>query len=164
MTQTDSGIDRPAELLPRFLAKLVDFVLLGVVNFVLVSSFLIGVLFGGSGATAFGMMGEFGPAGIVSAVVSALLYVAYFSLMESSLGQTLGKMLLGLRVEGRGGGKPGLEAAVRRNAWMLLAVMPWLGGVAQFVAAIAIAVTINSSPTNTGWHDDVGGTRVVKTA
>ena len=35
---------------------------------------------------------------------------------------------------------------------------------AQLAAAIYIAVTINSSPTRTGWHDQfAGGTRVVRT-
>ena len=39
---TSGGVGRPAELMPRFLARLLDFVLLAVVNGVLVSFVVAG--------------------------------------------------------------------------------------------------------------------------
>jgi uncharacterized RDD family membrane protein YckC len=45
---------------------------------------------------------------------------------------------------------------------MLLNLIPWVGGLLWFVAAIAIAFTISSSPTKQGWHDNAaGGTQVI---
>ena len=97
-------------------------------------------------------------------LITAAITIAYFALMESSSGQTLGKMLLGLRTEGPGGGKPTMEQALKRNAWYGLAVIPFLGGLAQLAAIIYIAVTISNSANKVGWHDTfAGGTRVVKT-
>ena len=161
--QPSAGTAVSADLGIRFLAKLIDFILLGVVSFLVISTLIVGTFFGTSDASMFAMMDGLAPAGILSSVLSSLLYVAYFTFMESSRGQTVGKMVLNLRVEGPGGRDPSLEVAFKRNAWILLAIIPWLGGFAQLAAAIAIAVTIGSSPTNTGWHDDfAGGTRVVK--
>ena len=160
--QPGQGVARPTDLLNRFLAKLIDGILLAIINLVVVSPFIVGTLLGTPRTNLVGMMGGFGLAGIVSSAITTLLYVAYFTLMEASRGQTVGKMLLNLRVEGADGREPTLEMAFKRNAWLLLTLIPWLGGLAQLVAAIAIAVTISSSPANTGWHDDIAGTRVLK--
>jgi hypothetical protein len=38
-----------------------------------------------------------------------------------------------------------------------------IGGLAELVIVIVIAVTINNSPTKQGWHDNLaGGTKVIK--
>ncbi|MEX2324910.1 MAG: RDD family protein [Nitriliruptoraceae bacterium] len=162
-----SGGGQPADLLNRFLAKLIDGVLLAIVNTIIVSTLLVGSMMGAGGTSRSGMnfIGGFSGTGFVAGVVSALIVVGYFVLMESSRGQTIGKMLLKLKVEGPAGGNPNMNVAIKRNAWMLLSIVPVVGGVAQFVVAIVIAITISNSATNTGWHDDfAGGTRVVKLA
>jgi hypothetical protein len=42
-------------------------------------------------------------------------------------------------------------------------IIPFIGGLLTLVAVIVIAVTINSSPTKQGKHDELaGGTQVVK--
>jgi uncharacterized RDD family membrane protein YckC len=91
--------------------------------------------------------------------------------MESSRGQSLGKMALKLHTRGPDGGNPTLEQAVRRNIWAgaaVLAIVPvvggLIGGLLELVAVIVIAVTINGDPVaRQGWHDKfAGGTRVVK--
>jgi len=42
-------------------------------------------------------------------------------------------------------------------------IIPFIGGLLGVVAIIVIAVTINSSPTKQGKHDELaGGTQVVK--
>ena len=165
-----SQAGQPADLMPRFLARLIDYVILAIVNVVIVAVVVIGAVmgdtagFGGFGATN-------SAAGAVSAVLGAILYVGYFSLMESSRGQTVGKMAMGLRVQGPDGNRPTMGEAVKRNAWAglgALGVVPviggLIGGLLQLAAVIYIAVTINTNvATRQGWHDQfAGGTRVVK--
>jgi uncharacterized RDD family membrane protein YckC len=165
-----SQAGQPADLMPRFLARLIDYVILLVVNVVIVAVVVIGAImgdtagFGGFGATNFA-------AGAVSAVLGAILYVGYFSFMESSRGQTIGKMALGLTVQGPDGNRPTMAEAVKRNAWAglgVLGIVPviggLIGGLLQLAAVIYIAVTINNNvATRQGWHDQfAGGTRVVK--
>jgi uncharacterized RDD family membrane protein YckC len=156
--------------MPRFLARLIDGVILAVVNAVLVAAVVIGAImgdsagFGGFGAQDFASRA-------VSSVLAAVLYVGYFALMESSRGQTVGKMVLGLTVQGPDGRRPTIAEAVKRNAWAglgVLGVVPvvggFVGGMLQLAAVIYIAVTINANvATRQGWHDQfAGGTRVVK--
>ncbi|MGN6129538.1 MAG: RDD family protein [Nocardioidaceae bacterium] len=163
-----SGVGQPADLLMRFLARLIDYVLLWIVTALVVSVVVVGILMGGP--RGFLDTGPSYLAGVVSAVLTAAIYLGYFTVMEASLGQTVGKMLLKLRTEGPGGARPTLEQALRRNVWVafgLLGLIPVVGGVigwlAQLAAMIAIAVTINNSPTRQGWHDHFGGgTRVIR--
>jgi uncharacterized RDD family membrane protein YckC len=170
MEHSSTGVGQPADLLNRFLARLVDFVLLFVVNMVLVSVVIVGAVMGSS-AGAFGVGEGAGyAASAVMSILTAALYLGYFAVMESRTGRTLGKMALKLETRGPGGGKPSLEEALKRNAFTALGVLgivPLIGGVvgglASLAAVIAIAVTINSSATRQGWHDTfAGGTSVVK--
>jgi uncharacterized RDD family membrane protein YckC len=163
------GVGQPADLLKRFLARLIDFILVGIVNAILTA--IVGGIFdvtmnsyGGYSAS-----GTFA-ASAISGVISAVLYLAYFTLMESRNGQTLGKMLLKLQTQGPGGGTPTTEQALRRNIWTGLGILsivpilgPIVGGLGQLIAEIMIAVTISQSPVNEGWHDRfAGGTRVIR--
>jgi uncharacterized RDD family membrane protein YckC len=92
--------------------------------------------------------------------------------MESTYGQTVGKMVLKLRVYGPDGtSNPTLEQALRRNIWTafpLAFIIPVVGqliaGLGALIAEILIAVGINNDTVNRqAWHDHfAGGTRVVK--
>lgn len=169
----NTGIGQPAELLPRFLARLIDFILVGIVNGVLVSVFVIGSLMDGD-VDSFGTWGmnngSAWAAGAVSSILSTAITLGYFTFMEHNRGQTVGKMLLKLETRGPDGGRPTMEQAVKRNAFTaigLLGIIPVIGlisGLLSLVAVIMIAVTINNnSVTRRGWHDDfAGGTQVVK--
>jgi hypothetical protein len=88
----------------------------------------------------------------------------YFVAFEVGVGWTLGKKVLGLEVRGPGGApKPDLKQSAIRNAWTLLPVIPYLGGLLAFIAIVVIAVTISGSPTKQGKHDELaGGTEVVR--
>lgn len=115
--------------------------------------------------------------GTAVSVVSALGLTWYFVWYESAEGQTLGKQVLRLRTIGPGGGFPGKMQALRRNGFVavvslaaLLAVaLPagaWivagLAGAGVALYAVAVGVTIRSSPSNQGMHDRFAGdTRVV---
>jgi uncharacterized RDD family membrane protein YckC len=158
------GAGTPADLGPRFLARLIDHVLLGIVISIIIVPIIIASAFAEATGAGVGLFTtSFSGASFISGLVSAVIVIAYFALMESQMGQTVGKMVLGLRTEGPNGGKPTLEQAIRRNAWYALAIIPILGGLAQLAIAIYIAVTISNSATRTGWHDTfAAGTRVVR--
>ena len=156
------GGTRPGELLDRFLARFIDGIIVGVVYVIVAIVLIFGVIVtsGSSYVVAF-----------VSAIVLTALQLGYFVFMETSRGQTVGKMVMKLRVVGPGGGNPTVEESVRRNIWMLAglaSIVPIIGGligaVAQLVAVIMIAVGINNDPVNRqAWHDHFAGeTRVLK--
>ncbi len=159
---------RPGELLDRFLARLIDSVLLFVVNLVLIVPILIAAL-GIDGATGFGVGTSFA-AGAVTAVLSTVIYLGYFGFMESNQGRTVGKMVMKLRVIGSAGGKPTLEEALKRNIWMglpILGIVPVIGGLVaslgQLAAVIMIAIGINNDPAERKpWTDKFAGTQVLK--
>ena len=138
----------------RFGARLLDTLILFVPF--LVISFVLAL--GGTLGTGVG----FDPAGFLLNVVFTVAVIGYFAWFESSSGQTLGKKALGIRTVGPGGGLPTTAQAAKRNAWYLLGLIPFLGGLAQLAVVIAIAVTISSDPRDQGVHDKFAeGTTVV---
>ncbi|MDD9207103.1 RDD family protein [Georgenia sp. 10Sc9-8] len=167
------GYGQPADVMPRFLARLLDFLIVGITYGIVVSFIIVGLIMGTSDAGTVGMMGggDLGAVDVVSTILSALVLLAYFSLMESYIGRTLGKMIMKLEVRGADGGRPTLGEAVRRNAWTALGIVgivPFVGWllswVLQLAAAVAIAVTVsNDTVTRQGWHDRFAdGTTVVR--
>lgn len=159
---------RPGELLDRFLARLIDMVILFVVNLIIGIAIIAGAL-GLNGASSFGLGGSFA-ASAITAVITAVINLGYFAYMESSQGKTVGKMVMKLRVESETGGKPTLEQAAKRNIWVaapILGVIPILGGligsVLELVAIIMIAVGINSDAVRRQpWTDKFANTQVIK--
>jgi uncharacterized RDD family membrane protein YckC len=160
---------RPGELLDRFLARLVDGLLLAVVDGIVVTGIVVGAIMGGSGGFPYGASGY--AAAAVSSVLSAALHLAYFGWLESAGGQSIGKAVMRLRVLGPQGGNPTLEQALRRNCWVafgVLGVVPvvggLVGGLATLAAVILIVIGISTDKVGRrGWHDRfAGGTRVVK--
>jgi uncharacterized RDD family membrane protein YckC len=158
------GIGQPADLMTRFLARVIDHVLLFIVQAIIVTTIVFGVIFSTATGGFGGMGGGFGFPGILSSVLAAAIYIGYFAYLESSRGQTLGKMLMKIQVQGPDGQHPSLEVAVKRNAWLALTIVPFLGWLLQLIATIYIAVTINNNTaTRQGWHDEfAGGTKVIK--
>jgi uncharacterized RDD family membrane protein YckC len=169
--QAATGIGQPADLLTRFLAKLIDGILLGVAYSIVVVTIVFGAIFSAaSGGFGFGT-GRGYLASLVGSIVTVAIFLGYYAFMESSRGQTVGKMLVKIEVRGPDGGRPTLEQAVKRNIYFaasLLGIVPIIGGllssVASIVAVVMIAVTINSNTaTRQGWHDEfAGGTSVIK--
>ena len=136
----------PGGLGVRWGARLIDGLLLGIV------AFLLSFFFDDSSRI------------LVTGLFTGLLTFAYFVAMEVTQGRTLGKMALGLSVRGPGGApKPDLKQSAIRNAFTLLPIVPFIGGLLGVIAIVLIAVTINSSPTKQGKHDELaGGTQVIK--
>jgi uncharacterized RDD family membrane protein YckC len=133
-------------LLPRFFARVIDGILVGIV----------GVFIGFVTDTLSSIM--------VTGLFTGLLMFVYFVAFEVTQGWTPGKKLLGLGVHGPGGTpKPDLQQSAIRNAFTLLPIVPFVGGLLGVIAIIVIAVTISSSPTKQGKHDELaGGTQVLK--
>src|SRR5690606_5211757 len=99
---------------------------------------------------------------LLISILSIAISLGYYGWFDSNKGQTLGKMAMKLRVVGPNGGNPTFEESIRRNAWLALSIIPFLGGLIQLGVVIWIAVTINSAPDGRGPHDGwAGGTQVV---
>jgi uncharacterized RDD family membrane protein YckC len=149
-----AGNQEPGSLGLRFAARVIDHVIVAVVAFAL--AFILNLVFHywGGGLIA-----------IINGAISALLTFVYFVALETSRGATIGKKLVGLSVHGAGGAvRPTVQQSATRNAWTLFSIIPFLiGTVLALISVIAIAVTINNSPTKQGIHDKLaGGTQVLK--
>ncbi len=140
------GGQQPGGLILRVAARLIDGIIVNVVAFVL--------------AFAIGSVSNYWVTGLFSGLLMFLYFVAF----ESTQGWTPGKKVFGLSVHGPGGApKPTAQQSAIRNVWTLLNIVPFVGGLLTLIAVIVIAVTINSSPTKQGKHDELaGGTQVVK--
>lgn len=172
--QPMSGPGRPGALGKRFLARFVDSILVGIVSAIVTAIVAPIIAPTGTGSMLGGATGaevQWGAA-VVTTIITVAINLGYFTLLESNRGQTLGKMLVGVRVLGPNGGNPTTTEAVKRNIWVgasILGIVPVVGklfgGIASLVAVISIAVGINNDTvTRKGWHDSfAGGTRVVTT-
>ncbi len=141
-TDGGPGTGAPGELLPRLGARLIDGILVALIG------------------APLGFMLNFGT---VWLLLQAALVFGYFVLLDTYYGTTLGKQLLGMKVVGPGGGTVTIEQAATREAFTLLGSIPFLGPLLALAAWIIIAVTINSSPSKQGKHDELaGGTQVVR--
>lgn len=143
-----NGAPQPGGLVKRFFARVVDGILVSIIG----SLSIVAIL---SPQHLSDVM--------VTGVFTGVLMFVYFLAFETGLGWTPGKKILGLEVRGpHGAAKPTVSQAAIRNAWTLLPVIPFVGGLLAFVAIIVIAVTVNSSPTKQGKHDELaGGTQVI---
>ncbi|MGB0970016.1 MAG: RDD family protein [Mycobacterium sp.] len=136
----------PGGLGIRFGARIIDGIIVGIVGGILVY--------------AIGMSSNV----MITGLFTGLLTFAYYVAFEITQGWTPAKKMLGLSVHGPGGAaKPNFQQSAIRNSWTLLPIVPFIGGLLGVVAIVIIAVTINSSPTKQGKHDELaGGTQVLK--
>jgi uncharacterized RDD family membrane protein YckC len=153
-----NAVGQPGSLLDRFVARFIDGVIVGVASVVINTVLAI-------------ISNSWILTGFVSAVLTAAIYLGYFAYFESSRGQTVGKMVMKLKVFGPDHvSNPTMEQAIRRNVWTafgIAGVIPivgsLLGGLAELAAVILIAININSDPQRQHWFDKfAGGTQVIK--
>jgi uncharacterized RDD family membrane protein YckC len=161
------GVPRPGELMDRFLARLIDFVILiiptGIIYAVMSAIFLDG--FSNS-------VGEYLLFYLFYSIISVAIQLGYFAYFESSRGQTIGKQVMKLKTFAPDGvSNPTMDQALRRNGWLALGLVsiipivgPVIGGLASLAAVILIAVNINGDPVKRQhWFDKfAGGTQVMK--
>lgn len=166
----------PADLLQRSVAKVIDAIALGI-GYGIVWVFLVlpiaGAMFVRSIDAA--MMGEdVSEAGFlillfVIGVGLTIMMVSYYALMEAKRGQTIGKLIMRIKVVGPDGEHPTTAEAFNRNMWLWpagLMYVPALNVIMPFVMlalTIGVGVSIGRAPDNRGFHDRFGETWVVKT-
>ena len=113
----------------RVLAIIVDGLVLGVLFWVMSLIFGTSSAEGGMASASLGTLGT---------LLYLILAFAYFTLLEGNRGQTLGKMLLGIKVVREDNGEvPGLGAAAIRTVLRLIDVLPF----AYLVGYISILIT-----------------------
>jgi uncharacterized RDD family membrane protein YckC len=117
----------------RILAIIVDGIIVGLPTGLMAA--LLGVVSSGGGEVSASLEGV---AGLFVALISVALYFGYYVLMEGYLGQTLGKMLLGIKVvKEDDGGVPGVKAAAIRTVLRIVdGLFSYLVG---FIAVLASA-------------------------
>ena len=160
------GPGQPGNLVDRFLARLIDGLILGVAY-----GIIVGIV-GGVLITGYRSGGELFVYYLIVSILSTVIYLGYYAFLESSRGQTIGKMAMKLKVVGPdGASNPTMEQAVRRNIWMgfgILGIVPilgtLLGGLASIAAVVVIVMGINGdSARRQHWFDKfAGGTQVLK--
>jgi len=139
-----------AGLWPRFLALLVDFLLFCAIFFP-VTRLVKGVwLLSAADHRWNNDLFITDPLCITFLVVMFL----YFVLLEGLIGVTLGKWIVGLRVEHIGEGKPGLIKGLLRNALRIVDGLPAFN--------ILGILLILSSEERTRFGDRIAGTRVIR--
>lgn len=99
--------------------------------------------------------------GVVWLVAFAVFALGWF-VGGAAYGRTPGKAALGLRIAAVDGGAVGLAAAARREAFVLLGAVPFVGPLLALAAWIALAVGVRGDPEGRGFHDRWAGTRVVR--
>ena len=151
-----------ARRIPRLVAAILDIIIIGIIFAILGA---VGVVEAADPDAEFN---------VVSSVVSIVIWLIYFVGLTVTLGQTLGKMAMGIRVVNIDGEKPGVGAMLIREVivrvpFIVLAVVlgPILGpdsgaGIGVIVLLIAI-IWILFDDRRQGLHDKVAKTFVVKT-
>lgn len=143
MPELDAAAGTPGRLLPRFIARVIDGIVVSILAVLL-----------GWGMGSYGFDWLLAGAGGV---------YAYFVLFDALVGGTPGKMLLGMRVVGPDGGNPSIGQAALRELFVLVGSIPFIGGLIALVIWIWFAVLIKNSPLGQGPHDRLAsGTRVVR--
>ena len=85
--------------------------------------------------------------------VFSVISILYLIGLEATLGGTVGKLVLGLRVRKVDGSPIGWKEAIIRNLMLC---------VEEFTLFIVTIITMNNSPMRQRWGDRVAGTVVVK--
>jgi uncharacterized RDD family membrane protein YckC len=138
----------------RILALLLDGVLLLVVVALPLAVFLNGPAGGVAGATL-------DAGSLVAGLVSTVLYFLYYALLIGLRGQTVGGMVMKIRVIDQDGPPATVEHGVKRSAWVLLGLVPCVGGLAQLVLVIWGLVNLFNDPLRQTPWDKFGRTVVV---
>ena len=102
--------------------------------------------------------GNTGARQIVATSLAVGLSYLYFVVCEATRGATFGKQACRLGVVTVDGRRPSYAEAAKRNAFMLVSLIPaTIGGLLTLVACLAVAVTMARSADGRGVHDRWAG-------
>lgn len=145
-----------ASRLQRFIAFIIDLIILAVIGGILAA---IGII-------EFSVSEE---ASTTDGLIQAIIVVAYYVILTVAFGATLGKMAMGMKVVDRDGNKAGagpilIREVIARALGALLAsvVGAGIGEAVGIAVAIIIVIMILFDERRQGLHDKIGGTFVVK--
>ena len=127
----------------RFVAYLIDIIILGLVT----APF--GTYRVENGTASYRVVGA-------PFLLSLLVFIAYFTILEATLGATLGKLALGIRVLKADGTKLDWGASLVRNILRIVDAIPY------FIPYLLGAILIWSSPTRQRLGDRAASTIVVR--
>ncbi|MEU6589189.1 RDD family protein [Streptomyces sp. NPDC046881] len=149
-----AGMPPLADSGKRTLARILDMILVGIVVWLLTWVFGVREYTVGSDRVEIGRS-------VAQAVIAAVLYVAYDTLMISRSGQTLGKKWLGMRVANlENGATPSVQSALLRA---LVLWLPFAFCCACIWTVIAGGWSFFDKPYKQGLHDKAAKTVVVST-
>jgi len=135
----------------RFIALIIDSIILGIVAWILSSFVLVSLLFSGAAYSLWLAYGNF----LILPLILGILQVFYFAILEVAWGGTIGKRLLGLKVQLTNGNKITIDKALIRNIskiyWLLL-LLDWI-----------IALVTPGADRRQKYSDRIAGTTVVQT-
>lgn len=135
----------------RILARVLDAVIVGIP-----ASLLLAVM--GLPAPTIGLGGT--DAWAQSAITAGVWFV-YYVAFEAVSGATFAKRIMNMRVVSEAEEAAGLGPAALRNSWILLGLIPAIGGLLLLGVMLWIVVSVSRSETRTGIHDRIAGTAVV---
>lgn len=132
---------KPAGFWVRFWAYLIDLLLISAVTSILVKPIflLLGLETGDS------------PWYAPYAIISAILFYAYFVLMTKYFNQTVGKMIMGIRV---------VSLKTDKLSWSTLLFREWIG---RFISVTILPLywIVGFTPLKQGIHDFIADTTVI---
>jgi uncharacterized RDD family membrane protein YckC len=126
----------------RFLAYLIDFILLGLVT----APF--GTYEFDNGTASYRVVGA-------PFLLQQLVWIAYFVILEATVGATLGKLALGIRVRKVDGSKLDWGASIVRNILRIVDALPY------FIPYLLGAILVWTSPTRQRLGDRAASSVVV---
>ncbi|MBB6171118.1 putative RDD family membrane protein YckC [Nocardiopsis mwathae] len=162
-----AGIQVPAGMGMRVLARVIDLVIVGSIGLVVSAAVSYEVPVGSET-----MMKEF-LASLVSSLILFVLYAGYEVAFTALYGATPGKLFCGLRIamsteeEDGSGGPADALGVLKRSTVLYLSVLlnfvPVIGLLALGVSIYAVTSAFLDQPRGRGLHDRLGGTEVVTT-
>lgn len=158
---------QPAGVGIRIGAYIIDAIIVGIVNAIV--AVIVTIPFAvneGTTGVPFVTTGNF-LASFIVGLLGAAVTLAYFGILESRNGQTLGKRLLNIRAVTADMGQLELPDAVKRRIPFVIGSIipiPFIGPLVSLGLAIAIIVTTaTDQPWHRGLHDKWAGSMVVQT-
>ena len=145
--------------LHRFLAFVIDLIVLAVLAGILSAIGIINLTVGGDAEEV----------STADGVIQAIIAFGYFFLLTAIFGATLGKMAMGLKVVDSDGNKAGFgPVAIREliaralGAMLTVVVGAGIGEAVGFAVGVIIVIMVLFDERRQGLHDKVGKTFVVK--
>ncbi len=157
------GTVKVATIGSRALARIIDSVILGIIVTILYVLFLGGVAASASSTNDDGTLSDGGMAGVFGSFfafvgLTAVVTIGYELVMIAIKGQTVGKMIMGIKVVLSANGQvPGFGPSFMR--WLLPIIGSFICGIGEIL--VYLSPLFDSSGRAQGWHDKAANTLVI---